>query len=632
VDIVLGVSMTPAGVRMVLVQGGNADGFTVDEGSLDVVGTADSAAASAADRVLSAIVGTREGAAEAGHQLSSIGVTWTDEVEAAVLRDALAAEKIKNVMLVSAFLAAAALAQSVGGALDYEHTAMLFIEPERATLAVVETADGSIAHVHTQPVGSADIVVELTSLIAGLEALQTRPDGLFVVGSGVDIAAIKPQLQEATCLAVSAPAEPDMALAQGAALASANAPLFASSTAAQAYSRDAGTGEMHLGALAGYLSVPDVAPGAEEGEEGEELAYSALPDEDADAPTVVVDTADGKNKQGRRRVLLIGSASAVVCISAVVALEIALAIGLRPTLALRPNPGRNLIVPTQQAPRPVQESNHLPNLAHQPVVAPPAVNAVAPAAPPPGAPPLPVPIFVPALPVPVPEAPEHMPSPGPLMPQVPAQGSTPTPQAPLPTRVPPPRAHPPVPPPQVTVPPPAPPPRGHPPAPPPQTHYPGSPPRGGPPDSPPPGHNPGHQPPGDIPGPQPPVHEPGPGGPPAHGNPGGGEPPRQDPEPNPGGGGGFGEPGGGHDPGEAGGGHDGDGGGGSVGGEIGGGGGGHSGDAGGGSTGPGESGSAGGSVGGGSVGGESSGGASTGGGESAGGGASSGGGESGGHR
>jgi hypothetical protein len=582
--------MAPAGVRMVLVQGGNADGFTVEEGSLDVVGTADSAAASAADRVLSAIVGTREGAAEAGHQLSSIGVTWTDEVEAAVLRDALAAEKIKNVMLVSAFLAAAALAQSVGGALDYEHTAMLFMEPERATLAVVETADGSIAHVHTQPVGSADIVVELTSLIAGLEALQTRPDGLFVVGSGVDIAAIKQQLQEATCLAVSAPAEPELALAQGAALASANAPLFASSTAAQAYSRDAGTGEMHLGALAGYLSVPDVAPGAEEGEEGEELAYSALPDEDADAPTVVVDMADGKNQQGRRRVLLIGSASAVVCISAVVALEIALAIGLRPTLALRPNPGQNLIVPTQQAPRPVQESNPLPNLAHQPVVAPPAVNAVAPAAPPPGAPPLPVPVFVPALPV--------------------------TPQAPLPTPVPPPRAHPPVPPPEVTVPPPAPPPRGHPPAPPPQTHFPGSPPRDGPPDSPPPGHNPGHQPPGDIPGPQPPVHEPGPGGPPAPGNPGVGEPSRQDPEPNPGGGGGFGEPGGGHDPGEAGGGHDGDGGGGSVGGEIGGGGGGHSGDAGGGNTGPGESG----------------GGASTGGGESAGGGASSGGGESGGHR
>jgi uncharacterized membrane protein YgcG len=580
VDIVLGVSMAPAGVRMVLVQGGNADGFTVEEGSLDVVGTADSAAASAADRVLSAIVGTREGAAEAGHQLSSIGVTWTDEVEAAVLRDALAAEKIKNVMVVSAFLAAAALAQCVGGALGYEHTAMLFLEPERATLAVVETADGSIAHVHTQPVGSADTVVELTSLIAGLEALQTRPDGLFVVGSGVDIAAIKPLLQEATCLAVSAPAEPETALAQGAALASANAPLFASSTAAQAYSRDAGTGEMHLGALAGYLSVPDVAPGAEE---GEELAYSALPDEDADAPTVVVDTADGKNQQGRRRVLLIGSASAVVCISAVVALEIALAIGLRPTLALRPNPGQDLIVPTQHAPRPVQESNPLPNLTHQPVVAPPAVNAVAPAAPPPGAPRLPVPVFVPALPVPVPQAPEHVPSPGPpLMPQVPAQRSTPTPQAPLPTPVPPPRAHPPVPPPQVTVPPPAPPPRGHAPAPPPQTHFPDSPPRGGPPDSPPPGHNPGHQPPGDIPGPQPPVHEPGPAGPPGPGNPGVGEPPRQDPEPNPGGGGGFGEPGGGGE--------------------------GHS------------------------VGGESGGGASTGGGESAGGGASSGGGESGGHR
>jgi len=61
---------------------------------------------------------------------------------------------------------------------------------------------------------------------------------VFVVGSGVDIPLIKPALEAATSLELSVPDEPEMALARGAALASANAPLFASSTAALAYAQD----------------------------------------------------------------------------------------------------------------------------------------------------------------------------------------------------------------------------------------------------------------------------------------------------------------------------------------------------------------------------------------------------------
>lgn len=71
------------------------------------------------DQVISAILGAREGAAETGYQLRSTGVIWTDPGEAAALRDALAARKVENVMLVSAFLAAAALAQVVGGSVGY---------------------------------------------------------------------------------------------------------------------------------------------------------------------------------------------------------------------------------------------------------------------------------------------------------------------------------------------------------------------------------------------------------------------------------------------------------------------------------------------------------------------------------
>src|SRR5205807_5768357 len=100
----------------------------------------DPATTTAPDQVIAAILGTREGAADAGLELSSIGVTWTDQLEAAALRDALASHKLENVMLVSAFLAATALAQNVGGATGYERTAVLYVEPDTATLAIVETS------------------------------------------------------------------------------------------------------------------------------------------------------------------------------------------------------------------------------------------------------------------------------------------------------------------------------------------------------------------------------------------------------------------------------------------------------------------------------------------------------------
>ena len=119
-DIVLGVSLAPETVRMVLVEGVGAGGITVDQDDFDVTGSATDIAA-AADRVIAAILGTRESAAEGGYQLLSSGVTWTDQVEAAALRDALAARKIENVMLVSAFMAAAALAQAVGSATNCAH-------------------------------------------------------------------------------------------------------------------------------------------------------------------------------------------------------------------------------------------------------------------------------------------------------------------------------------------------------------------------------------------------------------------------------------------------------------------------------------------------------------------------------
>ncbi|WP_180275991.1 DUF7159 family protein [Mycobacterium celatum] len=398
-DIVLGVSMAPTTVRMVLVEGQNADGVTVDEDGFEVPADADLANTGVADQVIAAILGTRESAAEGDYHLASTGVTWTDPAEAAALRDALAAHKVENVMLVSAFLAAAALAQAVGSAVGYAHTGLLFLEPETATLAIVDSADGSIADVRRRPLSGSDAATELADMMAGLEALESRPDGVFVVGCGVDVTAIKPRLETATALPVNAPEEPETALARGAALAAANAPLFASSTAAVAYAQ-----------VPDWTTAEVVEPGAAADLSGFDDPYA-------------VDDADfGETEHGRKPFLVALSVMMVFFVG-VLALVISLAVAVRPAVSQRPSSGGNLVVPAERMPAPAPKAEvpappaAPPNKVEQPA---PEVQQVPREAP---APEAPAPAPAPAAPAPAPVAPAPV--------QVPA-AAAPAPEAPAP--------------------------------------------------------------------------------------------------------------------------------------------------------------------------------------------------------
>ena len=433
-DIVLGVSMAPDSIQIVLLQGENADGATVDEKEFTGSTAEDSPTVSASDRALAAILATRNDAAAAGLELSAVGVAYTDQLDAAALRAVLAARELENVMLVSAFTAATALTQFLGGAIGYERTAVLFVEPDTATLAVVETADGSVTDVRKIE------TAELLEIVAGLDELPERPDGLFVVGSGVDIAAIKPQLEAATSLAVTAPEEPETALARGAALASAT--LFASKTAALAYAQDPGTGSLDASGIPEYLSVADT----EQGEE--DVAYSAVADDEASAPTVVIDPTEA-NAPRRRRVLLVGTAVTVGAISAALALEVALGLGLRTTVGLLPAPIQNFIAPVEHAIAPqlgpmATKEAVSPKPLTQPVGAPMPAGRLptAAAVPVPGAPGVPIPVVIPPIAPPPPQVLLPDPPASPPAVQAPMQPSPPA-DSPQPIQVPPPQAPPP---------------------------------------------------------------------------------------------------------------------------------------------------------------------------------------------
>jgi hypothetical protein len=397
--------MTPTAVRMVLVEGERADGLTVDHDVFDVTATDDAANSSATDQVISAILGTRESAQAGGHRLRATGVTWSDHDEAARLRQGLAAQGIDDVMLVSDTHAAGALAQAAGRAVGYDTTALLFIEPDTATLSVVETSDGSIVKVLSRSLHSADAMAVMTDMVTSLQRLAVRPGGVFVVGSGVDITSIKEHLEHLVSVPASAPEDAGMALARGAALAAATAPRFEASTVGLAYSQDPD------GATAGdvYRANP---------------AFVATQIRPVAVSEAVIDDEPAA-EEGRRPFLLVGSTLSMIFVVGVVALVISLAVSIRPTADQRPSPGAGVVVPSAQAPAPpvAEQVQPPPVAAAPPETIPPPVPVVQAApqqaprqvfvdsAPAPAAAPAPVPAPVPAAP-PVPP-PAVVPDPGP---------------------------------------------------------------------------------------------------------------------------------------------------------------------------------------------------------------------------
>jgi len=374
VEIVLGVSMTPTTVSIALVEGEKADGVIVERDVFDIGAVDGSATSSASDHVIAAVLGTQEGAIAAGHHLVSTGVTWTDHAQAAVLREALVAGGVEDVLLVSELHAAAALAQAVGRAVGYDKTALMFVERDTATLAVVETADGSVVKVLSQGLHGADVIAVVADMVADLDFEDSVAQGLFVVGSNVDVTAVKAHLTDLVSVPVIVPEEPQLALARGAALASASAPRYDTSTIGLAYSQDPD------GTTVYPLALADVA-----------TTFFGHANSSAHTADIASDSDDVSERS--KPFLLMGSSLTAIFVAGMTALAIAMAISVQPTADQRPD--GMPVPPGAAAPPPLLQSAppaaplQVPNTVPAPApAAPPAANATArlkvlPAPPPP---------------------------------------------------------------------------------------------------------------------------------------------------------------------------------------------------------------------------------------------------------
>ena len=395
--IVLGVSMTPTTVSIALVEGEKADGVILEHDVFDISTSDGSATTNASDHVIAAVLGTQEGAIGAGHHLVSTGVAWTDHAEAAVLRETLIARGIEDVLLVSEVHAAAALAQALGRAVGYDKTALMFVERDTATLALVETVDGSVVNVLSQSLPDADAITVLTEMVSSLQTEESMPQGLFVVGARVDVTAVIAHLKNLVSVPVIAPEEPKLALARGAALASASAPRCDTTTIGLAYSQDPDDTVLHPLALADdttmFLGHDDISPDTDD--------YASDPD---DVP------------KHSKPFLLMGSSLTAIFVAGLMALTVALVSNVGPTG--EQGSGEMTVQPESAAPGAPQQ-------------VPKTVPAPAPMAPPPAAiatarlkvPPAPPPQVVVRNAAPAPAAPRPAPAPPPpafILPGIPA--------------------------------------------------------------------------------------------------------------------------------------------------------------------------------------------------------------------
>lgn len=216
-DAVLGLSMTPTSVGLVLVEGHEADGATMDRDAFEVPGGAGHTSEQAAE----AIRRTEASAATRGVRLHSIGVTWSEDADdqASALMRSLSESGFDNVVAIRLPEATEALARGIADVIGYDTTAVCVIEPETVIALIVHAgAPGSVQTAVNHAVDTEE------SLVSWLSSVFTKadwqPEALVVVGSAGGFDEFLPLLEDALSVPVFSPEEAELALARGAALAS----------------------------------------------------------------------------------------------------------------------------------------------------------------------------------------------------------------------------------------------------------------------------------------------------------------------------------------------------------------------------------------------------------------------------
>ncbi len=255
-DTVLGLSLISTSVGWVLAEGRDADGTILDRDDFGVRAGGAADAVDTSELATAAILAAQAAATGCDQRLHVIGVTWSDEAaaEAAMLLESLNDAGFDNVVPIRLEQACDMLARGIAPVVGYDKVAVCVRDGDSTIVVMVDTCgDEPQTAIKQLPGGPGRLVQWLTALF---DRSSWQPAGIVVVDADADIDALLWRLEKAVPVPVVAQTGAQLALARGAALASAQSTEFTDTEILDAISRSRGErGSSRQGSYAGALTM-----------------------------------------------------------------------------------------------------------------------------------------------------------------------------------------------------------------------------------------------------------------------------------------------------------------------------------------------------------------------------------------
>jgi len=225
-DTVLGLSLTSTSVGWVLVEGRAADGTILDHDDFEVRPAAGLQAVYTSEQASSAVLDAQAAAAGHDQRMHVVGVTWSDEVaaESALLLETLTDAGFDNIVPVRLHDACDMLARAIAPMVGYDKAAVCVLDGESTVVVMVDSCDDDAQTAVKELSGGPGALVHwLTALF---DRSSWQPGGIVIVGPDEDLESLSRRLKTTVPVPVIVQSGAELALARGAALASAQSTEF----------------------------------------------------------------------------------------------------------------------------------------------------------------------------------------------------------------------------------------------------------------------------------------------------------------------------------------------------------------------------------------------------------------------
>jgi hypothetical protein len=225
-DTVLGLSLTSTSVGWVLVEGRDADGTILDHDDFEVRPATGLQAVYTSEQASAAVLDAQTAAAGHDQRMHVVGVTWSDETaaESALLLETLTDAGFDNIVPVRLHDACDMLARAITPMVGYDKAAICVLDGDSTIVVMVDSCDDEAQTAIKQLSGGPGALVHwLTALF---DRSSWQPGGIVIVGADEDLDPLSRRLKTAVPVPVIAQSGAELALARGAALASAQSTEF----------------------------------------------------------------------------------------------------------------------------------------------------------------------------------------------------------------------------------------------------------------------------------------------------------------------------------------------------------------------------------------------------------------------